>query len=119
MTTEELITVKASTFAAVVARLDGGACERHARDLFHRLGGPTTFETYLAAVFPAAARLDNLPEERASELEEIGLRLFPHVSPGYDILTRLSIQVLKVIVERMTSGEGVRTMGNPAGGARV
>jgi len=118
MTTAELITADRMVFAATVAELDARACERHARDIVHRLGGPTTFELYMTEVIHAALEFQGAAEERITELYGVTTRLFPQVPPEYDILSRLTTLVLKMMVERLTLLRELRAEGDSTGRQR-
>jgi hypothetical protein len=100
MTTEELIAMPSPRFVEQITALDARTCERHARDIVHRLGGPATFEVYMMEVTRAALGFQGPQEDRIAELYRVGERLFPHVPPGYDILVRLTTLVLKMMAER-------------------
>jgi hypothetical protein len=101
MTTEELVNMDPQTFGAAVAGLDAASCERHARDLFHRLGGSGLFEDYLTAVTRAAVLYHGAPEEQFAEIFLVAKSHFPGLPPGYDVFARLVGLTMRVICDSL------------------
>ncbi len=97
MTTEELVNMDLPAFGDTIAKLDVGSSERHARDLFHRLGGPGPFEDYLREVLAATVLSLGAADEQMVAINAINDRWFPSVPAEYDLLGRLTLLVLRVI----------------------
>lgn len=97
MRTEELVNMDPAAFQAAVENLDAKACDRCARDMFHRLGGTAAFEEYYADVLDAMLDSGRSGEERLVDLYEVAEKYAPGAMPGYGLLGRLTAVTVQMI----------------------
>jgi len=100
LTTDELLTCKATTFVDLVTELNASQCEQHARAILDRLQ-EVDYETYAKALIRVALIGSEASPPSEDEYFSETREVFPDVPMDDDILERLTTLMLLVMNRRL------------------
>ena len=104
---DHLLTCSVAELIAAVRPMSAKDCERHARAILSRIGGPT-FEQYLMRLVERMVPENGAGPPTDSDEYYFAVRdLFPHIPTNTDVLGRLACLVMRMDQLRMEAHRNI------------